>query len=198
MLLVVGWSTETAAAEPEGLELEPPGLLQEAGGTSPGGASRATSRYRGNVAAEIATGFGIFLVGAVPGSLYTWAQLESDSCTSGFCVASALSVAAIGGAAGSGLGVYLGGNATGGNGKAGWSVLGSLLGGVAGLGLSAIGGLPGLVIGGLFLLPAGSITGGIVGYRNSAEPPSGGALRLQPYIGGVGQSGQTVGVTVQF
>lgn len=170
---------------------EPSPANEEATPTEP---ASVTAPARGSAGIEALTGTGGFVLGGfvvgVPSLFLGDALFDNTANTGTIAVASTgLGVGAI---LGAGTGSYLGGNWSGGNGRLGWSLIGSTagaLGAGAGFGLLGLAFAAGatpvgtvLIVASPFAAAFGSVAGGVVGYRHSARPVESQTGRRGPRI----------------
>lgn len=171
----------------------------------------AERAQRGSVGREIAGGLAGYFVGGFAGMLVGLvpAKLIPPEDNN---IAIISGVGNVGAVAGTGLGVAAAGNASGGNGKTGFAVLGTL-GGLTASGL-LVGGVGGAAHGagadtvrnvtigvGVPLMWAGTIAGGVLGYRWSAGPECcvSEDLAVNPYVTpAFGDAGGRAGIRVRF
>ncbi len=157
--------------------------------------------------AEIGGGFLGMLVGGAATGLVSWGIAIAIPLYENSAFGRA-GVAGLGAVVGSlpftGIGAGLAGNWTGGRGRVGFAILGSSIGGIVGAGASIAGEavVPGgSLVAAIFLFPATTITGGVLGYRLSAQskPNDEKSVRLQPYVvPNLHRGGSRAGISIQF
>ena len=158
--------------------------------------STSTTPARGSLGLEVVGGAAGVVLGGAAGSLGTLGFVHAGDGGGPGAIYLVFLGGEVGASVVSGLGTGLAGEWTGGNGELGMSVLGSSIGGAAGIivpvgvGLivaAATGDNDAFVYAAIStvpLVPVGAVTGGVLGYRWSAQPTSGesSTRRVIPYL----------------